>query len=365
MTRPLLMASRLSSSLPPARHPAPGSPCLAREHKYHHSRHHRTKYALPPPKYGVFPPPVFLGNLRLLQRMMRGGLVRVLTPLPRLSVAPHLSPFPLHLPASPLHLSPSSRHPSTSPPLASPGPAFSTLGEIGHPVIDPAVLTTLTTAAMKEHLAKHGVLNPALPAGYQLEVAEVLALAESLAAVVTRAAAAGEWGELEGLVEDSCLRRLTSAMEAMTEEQRNLVTLNPDDVLMSFVANGKEGEGGNNLNIVVFSFPKLQELKEHVVKMNDLKPDPLGLKSVDEAMAAMKDLKVNMEALSKERVDLFNSSEIMITNLRLERGSPAASWTVTMVGQTCLKETGHQYTRWASSTFHPPHFLLPNHIPTS
>jgi len=256
--------------------------------------------------------------------MIRGGLVRLLAPLPRLSLTPHLSP----------------RHLSTSSSLlqASLPPAFSTTG-------DTKSLVTKLSLNNLVNVLSYGAANTPLPKDYQVDLPEFLAGAEAAAAVVTRAAAAGEWGELEGLVEDSCLRRLTSAMEAMTEEQRNLVTLNPDDMLMSFVANGKEGEGGNNLNIVVFSFPKLQELKDHVVKMNDLKPDPLGLKSVDEAMAAMKDLKVNMEALSKERVNLFNSSEIMITNLRLERGSPAASWTVTMVGQTCLQETGHQYTR--------------------
>jgi len=256
--------------------------------------------------------------------MIRGGLVRLLAPLPRLSLTPHLSP----------------RHLSTSSSLlqASLPPAFSTTG-------DTKSLVTKLSLNNLVNVLSYGAANTPLPKDYQVDLPEFLAGAEAAAAVVTRAAAAGEWGDLEGLVEDSCLRRLTSAMEAMTEEQRNLVTLNPDDMLMSFVANGKEGEGGNNLNIVVFSFPKLQELKDHVVKMNDLKPDPLGLKSVDEAMAAMKDLKVNMEALSKERVNLFNSSEIMITNLRLERGSPAASWTVTMVGQTNLQETGHQYTK--------------------
>jgi len=257
----------------------------------------------------------------------------VLTPLPRLSVAPHLSPFPLHLPASPLHLSPSSRHLSTSPSLA--GPAFSTLGEIGHPVIDPAVLTTLTTAAMKEHLAKHGVLNPALPAGYQLEVAEVLALAESLAAVVTRAAAAGEWGELEGLVEDSCLRRLTSAMEAMTEEQRSLVTLNSDDVFMSFVSNAEDCSEGNDLNVVIFSYPGLHKISAvlDLFQQEILRQRPHA--HIRESEFANICGEVKKES-GVDIVGILDDNEAVIGNYRLARAGHGHKFSLYEMGQIGL-----------------------------
>jgi len=276
--------------------------------------------------------------------MMRGGLLRVLAPLPRLPVTPHLSTSPLSLSPSPLHLSPSSRHfspspsprhLSTSPRLAGPGPAFSTLGELGHPSIDPAVLTTTTTAAMKEHLAKHGDLNPALPASHQLEVAEVLALAESLAAVVTRAAAAGEWGELEGLVEDSCLRRLTSAMEAMPEDQRSLITLNPDDVLMSFISNADDCSEGNDLNVVIFSYPGLHK----ITGVLDLFQQEILRQRPAPNIKESEFIKICEEVKKESGVDIvgiLDGNEAVIGNYRLGRAGHGHKFRLSEMGQISL-----------------------------
>jgi len=247
--------------------------------------------------------------------MIRGGLVRLLAPLPRLSLTPHLSP----------------RHLSTSSSLlqASLPPAFSTTG-------DTKSLVTKLSLNNLVNVLSYGAANTPLPKDYQVDLPEFLAGAEAAAAVVTRAAAAGEWGELEGLVEDSCLRRLTSAMEAMTEEQRSLVTLNPDDVLFSFIANEKDCEGGTDMRVVTFSFPGLGAIRAVQRRVAEQVAEAKAAGELTPARFA-EITKANMEETGTDPAKVFQSNELVIGNYRLARGGEGG-WLVREVGQMGMAE---------------------------
>ena len=199
---------------------------------------------------------------------------------------------------------------------------------------------TLTDTAMKKQLMKDGTLNAPLPKEYNLDLDEFLPLATAVVSLVTQQAACGKWKELEGLVKPDCAERLKAEVEKMDLEQRKKILLDPDDVLMKFVSNTSDCSGGNNLNLVTFSFAgwcQISEVTEHF--LNHLK----GLKKVtvskDEFAKISKVVELQTDVNIQEILD---SSEVVIGNYRLTRDCEGDNFSLAEVGQIGMDDPRYQ-----------------------
>merc|ERR1719431_786019 len=118
-----------------------------------------------------------------------------------------------------------------------------------------------------------GKPNRPFPPEFQVDLEEFLPGAISAAGVVTSSMSAGDWGSLEGLVDRDCINSLQATMHSMDKVQKDLVVLNPEDVFLSFISNPDTCESGNNLHMVTFSLPRLEQMKEMIKENKELSKD--------------------------------------------------------------------------------------------
>ena len=131
----------------------------------------------------------------------------------------------------------------------------------------------------------------------------------------------------------------------MDEERRELVALDPEDVFLSFVSNEKDCDNGNNLNLVTYSFHKLQSIngfknrfKERLAEMKE--SGELNRESYERAFNESK------EEFGIDPDEVLKASNIVISNYRLVRQSPSSEWTFTEVGQANVADSMSSFFAW-------------------
>ena len=195
---------------------------------------------------------------------------------------------------------------------------------------------TLTDPAMKTHLVRHGSLNAPLPKEYDLSLDEFIPLATSLVSLVTQSAASGKWEDVTGLLKPECARKLKMELEKLDPEQKKLVVLDPDDVLMKFVSNASDCNGGNDLHLVTFSFSgwcQISEVMEHF--HNHLRALKKVKVSKDEFAEISKVVELQTDVNIQEILD---SSEVVIGNYRLTRSHKEDNFSLTEVSQIAMDD---------------------------
>ena len=159
----------------------------------------------------------------------------------------------------------------------------------------------------------------------------------------TRGAVEGDWASLEGRVEEGCAKGLSQQLEAMHLRERKYVALNPADVFFSFV----DKSGGNNVNLVTFSFPDLEkilsEFKEVKMWEGKMKEDGECTQGMLEVL--VKEVRARQQYDSKQ---LFSDNNIVIGNYSLGRSSPETPWMVRTAGQANMENVYRQgfYNKW-------------------
>ena len=195
---------------------------------------------------------------------------------------------------------------------------------------------TLTDTAMKKNLLKSGTLNAPLPKEYNLSLDEFIPLATSVVSLVTQQAAQGKWKEIGGLLKPHCSEKLKAEVEKMDPEQRKLIMLDPDDVLMKFVSNTSDCSGGNNLNLVTFSFAgwcQISEVMEHFLNHQKVQ------KKVNMSKEEFAEISKLVELQTGVNIqEIFDSSEVVIGNYRLIRDHEGDNFSVAEVGQIAMDD---------------------------
>lgn len=189
---------------------------------------------------------------------------------------------------------------------------------------------------MKKNLVKDGSLNAPLPKEFELSLDEFIPLASNIVALVTQQAAQGNWDEIDGLLQPECAEKLKAEVEKMDPEQRKLIVLDPDDVLMKFVSNGNDCSGGNNLHLVTFSFAgwcEISEVMEHF--LNHLK-EQKKVKMSDEEFAEISKLVELQTGVNTK--EIFDSSEVVIGNYRLTRDHEKDNFSLAEIGQIAMDD---------------------------
>ena len=195
---------------------------------------------------------------------------------------------------------------------------------------------TLTDPDMKKNLLKDGSLNAPLPKEYNLSLDEFIPLATSVVALVTQQAAQDKWNEIDGLIKPDCAEKLKAEVEKMDPEQRKLIMLDPDDVLMKFVSNTGDCSEGNNLNLVTFSFAgwcQISEVMEHF--LNHLKEQKKVKMSNEDFAEISKLVELQTDVNIQE---IFDSSEVVIGNYRLARDHIGDNFSLAEVGQIAMDD---------------------------
>ena len=206
-------------------------------------------------------------------------------------------------------------------------PTFSSTGDVAKIVSKlgpPRIATMIMT----------GKPNRPFPADFQVDAAEFLPGAVSAAGVVTSCMSSGDWEGLEGLVARDCINSLQSSMNAMDNVQKDLVVLNPEDVFLSFISNPEECDSGNNLHVVTFSLPKLEQVKQKVKenKEAELKGrEDIKNSDAGDTIAKVKELQAKLNENDPHLP--FKDNEILIGNFRFVRDSASSQWTITEVAQ--------------------------------
>lgn len=197
-----------------------------------------------------------------------------------------------------------------------------------------------------------GKPNRPFPPEFQVDLETFLPGAISAAGVVTSSMSAGDWASLEGLVDRDCINSLQATMHSMDKVQKDLVVLNPEDVFLSFISNPDTCESGNNLHMVTFSLPRLEQMKEMIKENKELSNDigkELDAKiensklagsepSNEDLLTMMKKMKAQTEEVQAKLAEndphnIFKENEILIGNFRFVRDSPTSQWTVKEVAQ--------------------------------
>jgi len=157
---------------------------------------------------------------------------------------------------------------------------------------------------------------------------------------VTKCVSSGDWGGLEGLVDRNCINNLQASMDTMDNNQRKLAFINPGDVFLSFVANQENCDSGNNLNLVTFSLPQLEEMQNSLRKRKKLGEQfKQRIKSeniTDKIQLAvlLKEYKSKISSTTSiSPLATFKFNEIIIGNYRFVRYSPDTQWAITEVAQ--------------------------------
>ena len=131
----------------------------------------------------------------------------------------------------------------------------------------PTFTTTGETSKIISKLSLHNIAsmivsgqpNKAFPSSYEVNIDEFVPGAIGAVSVVTEAMSQQDWDSLSGLVSYECVSQMKKIMESLSPEERNLSVVKQDDVFFSFISNPENCDKGNNLNIVLFYFPKLGE----------------------------------------------------------------------------------------------------------
>jgi len=129
-------------------------------------------------------------------------------------------------------------------------------------------------------------------------------------------------------------------MDTMDNNQRKLAFINPGDVFLSFVANQENCDSGNNLNLVTFSLPQLEEMQNSLRKRKKLGEQfKQRIKSeniTDKIQLAvlLKEYKSKISSTTSiSPLATFKFNEIIIGNYRFVRDSPDTQWAITEVAQ--------------------------------
>ena len=75
--------------------------------------------------------------------------------------------------------------------------------------------------------------------------------------MVTSSMVDNQWESLSDLVESQTISAMRHIYSDLSPEEKELTTLDPDDVFLSFVSNLEDCDEGNNINLVTFSLPRL------------------------------------------------------------------------------------------------------------
>ena len=228
---------------------------------------------------------------------------------------------------------------SSSPSLSNPAaPTFSSTGDTNS-------LVTKLGLSKIGHVIIQGRVNIPFPKSYNVNIEEFLTGATEAAGLVTKAAAAGNWDELEGLVDPGCINGLRNQLDNYSQLQRDLVALDPEDVFLSFIANDVDCEEGNNLQVVTFSLPgyaSLQKVqgvvRQRMAELKEMKE--LNNERLKEIIAEVRD----ENSIDPQAV--FNNNDILIGNFRLQRESSESQWRVTEVGQANTRDSMQAYFRF-------------------
>jgi len=219
---------------------------------------------------------------------------------------------------------------SSSPCRNALAPTFSSTGKTARIVsrLGPNRIATLIMS---------GKTNRNVPPQYQIDIDQFLPAAVSAVGEVTRCVSSGDWSGLEGLVDRDCITNLQARIEMMNKEERELVVVNPGDVFLSFVYNQENCDSGNNLQLVTFSFPRLEEMKrmveenKKVAKEVEEKIKGGEVTDKDKLKGTMHEYESKVS--SNDPHNIFSENEIVIGNYRFVRESPASQWTITEVAQ--------------------------------
>ena len=208
-------------------------------------------------------------------------------------------------------------------------PSYSSTGDLAKIVsrLGPNRISTMIMA---------GKPNRPFPQEFQVDLDEFLPGAVSAAGLVTSSMSSGDWEGLEGLVDRDCITGLQASMDTMDKVQKDLVVVNPDDVFLSFVSNPDQCDSGNNLHLVTFSLPKLEQARNMVKENKELlRQTEQNIKDsegdVQQKVAMMDEYKAKFS--SNDPHDLLKENEILIGNFRFVRASPSSQWTIMEVAQ--------------------------------
>jgi len=113
------------------------------------------------------------------------------------------------------------------------------------------------------NLLWNGKLHSPMPKQYNLVPKEFIPAALEAAALVTRTASEGDWEGLEGLVQQNCILGIRRQVDGMSDEERKLIVLNPEDAFLSFISNERSCNGGKDVNLVVFFLPGSAHCERH------------------------------------------------------------------------------------------------------
>eukprot|EP00092_Neocalanus_flemingeri_P037646 GFUD01040983.1.p1 GENE.GFUD01040983.1~~GFUD01040983.1.p1 ORF type:complete len:338 (+),score=99.79 GFUD01040983.1:58-1014(+) len=224
---------------------------------------------------------------------------------------------------------------SSTPCRSALAPTFSSTGDTAK-IVSRLGPTRISTMIMT------GKPNRPFPPEFQVELDQFLPGAVSAVGLVTSCVSSGDWAGLEGLVDRDCITSLQASMATMDKEQTELVAVNPGDVFLSFVSNPENCDSGNNLHLVTFSLPRLEEIRTMVTENKELSSQTH--QQVKESIAAVekdqiKDTVAGLMGEYQSKISsndphaLFQANEIVIGNYRFVRDSPDSQWTITEVSQ--------------------------------
>jgi hypothetical protein len=212
------------------------------------------------------------------------------------------------------------------------------------------MVTRLGIARMASVVVR-GAPNAPLPEPYKVNRGEFLEGAAGAAGLVTRAAAEGDWAGLEGLLEPACAARLREQLDAMAEEERGLVVLNPADVFLSFISNPHNCEEGCSLILVTYSLPGLEQVKLLSDSLDTIKEQSEketmsnimtgDIQTPSQIWQEAKKVKVEIKQTHKEQRRILKNNKIVIGNYRLVRTGVTGEWTISELGQTPLETAFH------------------------
>ena len=152
-----------------------------------------------------------------------------------------------------------------------------------------------------------------MPKQYNLVPKEFIPAALEAAALVTRTASERDWEGLEGLVQQNCILGIRRQVDGMSDEERKLIVLNPEDAFLSFISNERSCNGGKDVNLVVYFYPDLHTVRDTAEQMNQLKREADEKIKKDIFEGNIK----NTTDLKGEFVD-FNTDQLLFYSFVLE-----------------------------------------------
>jgi len=179
-----------------------------------------------------------------------------------------------------------------------------------------------------------GKPHRAMPQAFNLDLeGEFFPGAKAAVEVVTKLILKKEWDSLNGLLTEQCIQGI---QHNMTQE---FDVIKPDDIFLTFISNSGDSsfEGGNNLNLVTFSFPNLGDIKLRILEsdgklkafkqqLNNPSPgtDPKLL--LEDIREFQEDFKAN------NPYNEIREGDFIIGNFRFKRSSPTSEWEIHEVG---------------------------------